>query len=64
MSMGEPTADDAPPRAKGRARRRTDAEIDALARVSDADEAPAKARWHRDAPRKFKGLIDATEAEE
>jgi hypothetical protein len=41
-----------------------DAEIDALARVTDADEAPAKARWHRDAPRKFKGLIDATEAEE
>lgn len=54
----DPQAD--APRAKGRATRRTDEEIRQAAAVTPDDEAPAKDRWHRDAPRRFRGLIDAT----
>jgi hypothetical protein len=59
VSTGGADTPDDPPRAKGRAIRRSDAEINDLARIGPDDEGPAKDLWHRDAPRKFKGLIDA-----
>ena len=62
--MADEAKPDTPPTAEGTATRWTAAEIDAMAKVTDADEAPAKESWHRHAPDQYRGLIDATEAEE
>lgn len=65
MSQGsefvdEGDADESAPTADGEATRRTDDERVEAARVDDTDIADGVRSWHKHAPRKSKGLIDAT----
>lgn len=41
----------------------TDAEIEHLATVSDADKKAASALWRNEAPARYKTLLEATETE-
>jgi hypothetical protein len=51
----------APKKAKGKAIRRTEAEIDAMSEVSPADQRTAREDWIDHTVPRYRGLIDATE---
>lgn len=48
-----------PPKARGKALCRTDAELDQLSEVSQWDINQARALWEDKAPEEYKGLIEA-----
>ena len=52
-------SDDEPRTAIGTADERTDADLDRLAEVSDADLEDAAAFWRERVPEKWAGLVDA-----
>lgn len=56
--MSKP-ADEKPPTARGKALRRSDAELDELARVSQWDINTARAYWREKTDPEFKELIEA-----
>jgi hypothetical protein len=62
--MPDPTPPDDPPRAKGKAIRRSDEELDALAEVTPEDIEAARDLWDKDAPERYRGLIDAEEGDD